>query len=240
MVGNSYPEPLISLLCNLLPLILLFSLLSVLPAIKDRRVSVCGWGDLMSSFRMMHGNQAKLSGASLGHPLKTKGWGGGDRGLLLMWAGTEGPKALQALETPKLNGFGWLETEQQPATTECFIAVWKCLFSEHKFKGQIQGMSRSKAYHHVSWADKDNLLYPAFVLGQSEEKRLLTSWNSRCSALPGPSLNSGMACINPLGASRAHPGKGHLFGPRAMCGMSSSYWQQQQALGALSGGPAQG
>lgn len=58
------------------------------------------------------------------------------------------------------------EAVQALATTECFIAVWKCLFSEHKFRGQIQGMSRNKAYHHVSRADKDNLLYLAFVLSQ--------------------------------------------------------------------------
>lgn len=56
----------------------------------------------------------------------------------------------RSFRNSKANGFGWLETVQEPAPTECFIAVWKCLFSEHKFKGQIQGMSRNKAYHHVS------------------------------------------------------------------------------------------
>lgn len=149
MVWNSYPESLISLFCNLLPLILLFSFLSVLPAIKGRSVSVCEWGDLMSSFRMVHGNQVKLSGASLGHPFKSKSrWG--ERGTLANVSRNWGTQSFASSRNSEVNGFGWLETEQQPATTECFIAVWKCLFSEHKFKGQIQGMSRNKAYHHVS------------------------------------------------------------------------------------------
>lgn len=149
MVGNSYPESSIYLFCNLLPLILLFCFLSMLPAIKDRRVCVWGWGGLMSSFRMVHGNQVKLSGTSLGHPLKSKGWGG-ERGTLANVSRNGGSQSFASSRNSEVNGFGWLETEQQPATTECFIAVWKCLFSEHKFKGQIQGMSRNKAYHHVS------------------------------------------------------------------------------------------
>ena len=57
---------------------------------------------------------------------------------------------IQTLKTSPQKEFGESEALQLPATTECFIAVWKCLFSEHKFKGQIQGMSRNKAYHHVN------------------------------------------------------------------------------------------
>ena len=60
------------------------------------------------------------------------------------------PGLFQLLKPPHKKSFGESEALQLPATTECFIAVWKCLFSEHKFKGQIQGMSRNKAYHHVN------------------------------------------------------------------------------------------
>lgn len=55
-----------------------------------------------------------------------------------------------SLKTSQEKSFGRFETMQYQVTTECFIAVWKCLFSEHKFRGQIQGMSRNKAYHHVN------------------------------------------------------------------------------------------
>lgn len=34
----------------------------------------------MPSFRMVHGNQVKLSGASLGHLFKSKGLRGGENG----------------------------------------------------------------------------------------------------------------------------------------------------------------
>lgn len=80
-----------------------------------------------------------------------------------------GPWTAQTLHISQEKSSSGSEAVQALATTECFIAVWKCLFSEHKFRGQIQGMSRNKAYHHVSRADKDNLLYLAFVQSQSEE-----------------------------------------------------------------------
>lgn len=58
MVGNSYPESLISLFFNLLLFnyffsFLFFSFLLVLPAIKEGRVGLCVRGGLMSSFRMV-------------------------------------------------------------------------------------------------------------------------------------------------------------------------------------------
>lgn len=84
---------------------------------------------------------------------------------LVSWRDTMfGPGTPQPLHTSQEKS-----SSRSEATAECFIAVWKCLFSEHKFRGQIQGMSRNKAYHHVSRADKDNLLYLAFVQSQSEE-----------------------------------------------------------------------
>lgn len=59
------------------------------------------------------------------------------------------PGLFKLLKPLHKKSFGESEALHLPATTECFIAVWKC-FSEHKFKGQIQGMSRNKAYHHVN------------------------------------------------------------------------------------------
>ena len=61
-----------------------------------------------------------------------------------------GSWTVQTLKTSQEKRVGGSEALQSPGTTECFIAVWKCLFSEHKFRGQIQGMSRNKAYHNVS------------------------------------------------------------------------------------------
>lgn len=150
MVGNSYPESLISLFCNLLPLVLLFSFLSVLPAIKDRRVCVCvyevAWCHLSGWCMETKWNSLELHLDILTNPRVEEGNGGTLANVSRNW----GSQSFASSRNSEVNGFGWLETEQQPATTECFIAVWKCLFSEHKFKGQIQGMSRNKAYHHVS------------------------------------------------------------------------------------------
>lgn len=147
-------------------------------------------------------------GEQMGNKHRGANWGSGCTSTLACQAGKQrkydfGVWTSQTFKTSQEKSFGGSETVQSPATTECFIAVWKCLFSEHKFRGQIQGMSRNKAYHHVSWADKDNLLYPAFVLGQSEESGRLTFWNPCCSVLIVPSLNFGMAWINPLGDSSA-------------------------------------
>lgn len=82
-------------------------------------------------------------------------WGSGCNSTLACQAGKQrkydfGTWISQTFKTSRERSFGGSETVQSPATTECFIAVWKCLFSEHKFRGQIQGMSRNKAYHHVS------------------------------------------------------------------------------------------